>query len=187
MLKYTFEEIKEDVYEWSQKAALKYIAQHDKIELTQKNDDVLLFDMTFNNCLAQLTVSNPVYAPYQFISFEAMTLDSEKAQKTGEPELVYFFYDSSEMRKREVINELKIGIQYCSRYVPNQLSEIYINRSGIITMKYEDARHIVHPDDIKKISTGSLSGKFTCKGIEAQYLVVERDKLSLRILPKAFI
>ena len=114
MGQYTFEKIKRAIFEWSQGDLLKLMAQHDKLEMTKNNDSILLLDFTFNNCLAQLIVSKPYFAPYQFVSFEAMTLDSEKAQETGEPEMVYFFYDSSEMTEETVIKELETGIRYCS-------------------------------------------------------------------------
>lgn len=74
-----------------------------------------IFDLTFKHCLAQLTVSNPIFAPYQYVDFEAMARESEK------PELIYFFYDSKEMTEEEVFHELEVGIQYCSGYIPNQL------------------------------------------------------------------
>lgn len=141
MRKYTFDEIKRDIFEWSQKDIFMCMAQQDKIELTQNNTDTLLFDLTFNNCLAQLTVSDAFWAPYQFVSFEAMTLDSEKAQEVGEPELVYFFYDSNEMTIR----------------------------------------------DVKKINPENIKGEFLCKDVEAQYLVVAKDKFSLRLLSQSFI
>ena len=138
MRKYTFDEIKRDIFEWSQKDIFNCMAQQDKIELTKNNTDTLLFDLTFNNCLAQLTVSDAFWAPYQFVSFEAMTLDSEKAQEVGEPELVYFFYDSNEMTIKDVINELEMGIKYCSCYMPNQLKKAYLNKRGILAVEYKN-------------------------------------------------
>lgn len=184
---YTFNEIKKDIFEWSQNDMQKYMAQYDKHELSKKNDDILLIDLTFNNCLAQLTVSEPYFAPYQFVSFEAMTLDSKKAQDTGEPELVYFFYDSEEMTEEVVINELAAGIEYCSCYFPDRLKEMYINKKGFITIESGNLYHIVHPNDIEKISIESVRGEFVCKDTEAQYLVVKNNMLSLRILSSNFV
>lgn len=187
MEKYTFEGIKKDIFEWSQKDIVKHMTQHDELEVSKNDDDILLLDLTFNNCLAQLIVSKPFFAPYQFVSFEAMTLDSEKAQYTGEPELIYFFYDSSEMTAKMVIAELEMGIQYCSCYIPNQLKKTYFNKRGTLAIEYENLHHIVHPDDIKKIKTKNVRGEFVCKDVEAQYLLVKGNTLVLRVLPKAFI
>lgn len=115
MEKYTFQKIKQDIYEWAQKDILKYFSQFDELELSKNNEDILIFDLTFKHCMAQLTVSNPIFAPYQYVDFEAMAWESEK------PELIYFFYDSKEMTEEEVFHELEVGIQYCSGYIPNQL------------------------------------------------------------------
>lgn len=184
---YTFEEIKKNILNWIQSEKIRDILQCSELEITKNNENILLLDLTFNHCLAQLTVSNPFFAPYQFVSFEAMTLDSEKAQETGKPELVYFFYDSSEMTEQIVTNELEIGIEYCSYYIPNHIRKKFLDKRGILVIDYENLYHIVHPDDIKKINGESVKGEFICKDVEAQYLVVKNDMLALRILSQNFV
>ena len=186
MGKYTFKEIKKSVFEWSQKDILKCLSRHDEIVISKNNNEVLLFDLTFDNCIAQLIVSNPYFAPYQFVSFEAMTLDSEKAKNTGKPEMVYFFYDSAIMSKREVLNELGMGIKYCSDYIPDQLIKMYLNKIGILTIEDKNLNYIVHPDDIKKINAEIMKEEFICKDVKAQYLVVKGTTISLNVLPQAF-
>ena len=186
MENYSFEMIKEAIYTWSQNDILKYMEQQDEIQLARNSDNFLLYDLTFSNCLAQISISNPFFAPFQFVAFEAMTLDSVKAQYTGKPELVYFFYDSSVMTIKTVINELEIGIRYCSCYIPDELRSKFLNKRGTVTIEYENLCHIVHPDDIKKIRNRSVDGEFVCKDVEAQYLVVNNNKFSIRILPKIF-
>lgn len=186
MGQYTFSEIKRRVFIWSQKDVLKYMMKQDEIEISRNNDEILLIDLTFENCLAQLVVSIPSFAPYHFVSFEAMTLDSEKAQITGEPEIVYFFYDSIDMSEKEVINALEIAIKYCSSYAPNYLNKIYINKKGMLAIKSENICYAVHPDDIKKANAEIINSQFICMDVEAQYLVVKKDMLSLRILPQVF-
>ena len=76
MKHYTFSQIKTKVFEWFQKEAIKLLADQDEFELSKNDEKVLLINFTFNSCLAQLTVYDPAFAPYQFVSFEAMTLDS---------------------------------------------------------------------------------------------------------------
>ena len=51
MEKYTFEGIKRDIFEWSQKDMVKHMAQHDELELSKNDDDILLLDLTFNKML----------------------------------------------------------------------------------------------------------------------------------------
>lgn len=180
MEKYAFRKIKQDIYEWGQKNILKYLSQLDELELSKNNDDILIYNFTFNNCLAQLTVSNPLFAPFQYVDFEAMAWESEK------PELIYFFYDSKDMTEEEVFHELEVGIQYCSAYIPNQLRKKYLNKRGTLTIEHENSPYVVHPDDLGKVNIESISGEFVCIDVEAQYLVVMRDSFTIRIIERIF-
>ncbi len=94
MSDYNYEQIKNTVYGWAQTNMLNHMKKQDLMEVTKNNNEALIIDLTFDFCQAQLVASNPSFAPYQYISFEAMTLDSKKAQEDGNPELVYFFYDT---------------------------------------------------------------------------------------------
>lgn len=186
MNNYRYEEIKKRVFEWSLKDIFRYLKKQDEIEVSRNNDEALIIDMTFDNCLAQLIVSNPTFAPYQFVSFEAMTLDSDKAQESGIPDMVYFFYDTDEVSEKEVITELGIGIKYCSDYIPDLLRKTYLSKQGIFNVGYEYMSRVVHPNDVKKINREILNSEFMCVDVEAQYLVVKNNTLSLRILPQVF-
>ena len=155
--------------------------------MEKNNDDILLLYLTFNYCMAEFTVSKPIFAPYQFVSFDAITLDSEKARETGKPERVFFFYDSSEMTEKIVINELETGIEYCSCYIPDHTRKTFLDKRGMLVIDYGNLYHIVHPDDIKKINEENVKGEFICKDVEAQYLVVENGMFTLRIIPQNFV
>lgn len=52
MEKYTFQKIKQNIYEWGQNDILKYLSQSDELELSKNSDDILIFDFTFHHCLA---------------------------------------------------------------------------------------------------------------------------------------
>lgn len=183
MKNYNFRLIKEKVLEWGQQYI---ISGTDFISLTKNEDDVLIFDLTFCNCLAQIVVCDTCYAPYKNVSFEAMTINSKKAIESGQPDLIYFFYDSEDMVENEVLEELNVGVEYCLNYIPNQLGEMYINKKGILNIDSEKMNRIVHPDDLKKVKKEFLVGKFVCTDVQFQYLVVENDLLSIRILPRVF-
>lgn len=187
MSTYSYEEIRKRVYEWCQNDILMKLKKQDEIEISKNNDEALIVDLTFDNCLAQLIVSNPTFAPYQFVSFEAMTLDSDKAQESGIPEMVYFFYDTDKMLEKDVITELGIGIQYCSNYIPNLLAKTYLNKHGNLFIECRKLFQAVHPNDIEKINKEILNSEFICVNVEAQYLVLTNNILSLRILPQFFI
>lgn len=186
MINYTYEQIKETVLEWSQNDIYKQLAEDDYVEITKNEKGVLLIDLTFEYCLAQIVVSKPTFAPYQYVSFEAMTLESRKAQETGKPEMVYFFYDSAEMSENEILDKLNVGVKICSEYLPDQLREMYFNKKGLLSLSDENLCHVMHPDDIKKFDKDLIAGNFVCADIESQYLVVKNNLTTLRVLPKVF-
>lgn len=186
MSDYTFEQIKESVLEWSKFSIQNQLSERDYIEITKNEEDILLIDLTFEYCLAQIVILNPSFAPYQYVSFEAMTLDSQKAQKTGQPEMVYFFYDSAEMLRYMVLEELSFGVKISSEYIPDQLQEKYLNKKGEVTINNKKLYHIMHPDDAKKYNEELQDNVFTCINIESQYLVLRNNLKLLRVLPDAF-
>ncbi|WP_028591348.1 hypothetical protein [Paenibacillus massiliensis] len=186
MSNYTLKQIKETVSRWSKSDKLKQIIGADDIEITKNEDEVLLIDLTFEYCLAQIVVSNPTFAPYQYVSFEAMTLDSKIAQETGQPEMVYFFYDSANFSENDVMDELNFGVKLCSEYVPDQLREMYLNKGGLLNLKNANLYHVMHPNDVVKYSEGLVDVEFICTDIESQFLLVKNNLISLRVLPQVF-
>lgn len=186
MGQYTFREIKKRILEWSQTDILRYLSKKENIVLSKNNDDILLIDLTFPNCLAQIIVEIPSFAPYQFVIFEAMAVESEKTLAIGSPDIIYFFFDTIEMSEKEVIGQLEEGIRYCSCYIPNQLKKEHLNKKGMITRENGDLHYIVHPDDMNKLNSEIFKEVFICKDVELQYLLIEKDALLLRILPRFF-
>lgn len=183
MRNYDFTQIREKVLEWGQN-----FLRNDAgfIEMGKNEKDVLIFNLTFQNCLAQIVVNDVFFAPYKSVSFEAMTLDTKKAIESGQPDLIYFFYDSDDTLVEEVIEELNGGIEYCFNYIPNQLEEMYIGKKGKLNFANEKASKILHPNDINKVEEISCEEVFVCTGVQFQYLVVENNSNSMRILPRIF-
>ena len=186
MSDYNYGQIKNTVYEWSQTNMLNHMKKQDLMEVTKNNNEALIIDLTFDFCQAQLVASNPSFAPYQYISFEAMTLDSKKAQEDGNPELVYFFYDTPKVLSKEVIPELERGVRYCSDYVPDTLRELYLNKYGTIRFGKKESCKMVHPNDISKIEKVISYEKYICIDTLAQYLVLNSNELIIRVLPEIF-
>lgn len=186
MCDYTFIQIKEAILNWSLKDILKELSKTDILEIAKNEDYILLLDLTFQYCLAQIVVTRPTFAPYQFVSFEAMTLDSKNALKTGVPEMVYFFYDSKETTKNKVLEILTSGIEFCSQYIPEEIGLKYIGKKGMVSNISEELLYIVHPDDVKKINFELMDEEFVCTDTEAQYLLISNNLHSFRILPNFF-
>lgn len=189
MSNYGYDEIKKRIFQWGKKEILNYLKKQDEIEISKNDNEALIIDLTFENCLAQIVVSNPIFAPYQFVSFESMTLDSDKAKASGCPEMVYFFYDTDKLSEFDVITELEMGVQYSSDYIPDLLRKKYFNKQGFIDLECKMPFQTIHPDDIEKIDDIKKNGsynKFTCIDVKAQYLVVVNNTYSLKIFPQIF-
>lgn len=157
------------------------------VEISKNEQEILLIDLTFEFCLAQIAVCKPTFAPYQYLSFEAMTLESEGAQISGKSEMVYFFYDTAFMSEDIVLKELNFGIKLCLEYRPDQLQKMYINKKGRLNINYEGLYHVMHPDDVKKYNKALTNNNFMCVDVESQFLVVENKTTKLRVLSEAFI
>ena len=179
---YDLSQIKEHVLEWYR----SYLNKSNCMEVTKNEKDILIIDMTFENCIAQLIVNEPGFAPYKHVYFEALALNSKKFLKTGLPDLIYFFYDSVDMTLEEIIEEINLGVQCCKKYIPEDLENRYINKQGVLNAGKSEWSKIIHSDDLKKIDDASLSRSFTCVGTQFQYLIVKNDDITIRVLPSFF-
>ena len=186
MSNYNYDHIRKAVDEWRKSNLTRKLKKDAQIELSKDNKNVLIIDLTFKHCLAQIVVTDPGFAPYQYVSFEALALDSEKSRRLGQAEMIYFFYDSPEFMMRDVMSELDNGIRYCSDYVPDLLFKTYRGKKGVLKFLLNEAYKVFHPDDVKKVSAALLGQPFMCVDTFAQYLVVKNDSIVLKVLPGIF-
>ena len=99
MSDYNYETIKASVMQWYEKV-LSESRNKDEIILSKNSDDALVIDFDFLNCIAQLSVTNSQYVPYQF---EDITP-------------IYSFHDDDSMQKDEVIGALDEALLFCTNY-----------------------------------------------------------------------
>lgn len=112
MSDYNYEIIKASVLEWYEKVLLKFMSQ-DTILLSKNNDDALIIDFDFPNCIAQLSVTNAQYVPYRFVYFEAMDIDVLDLEEITS---IYSFHDDDTMGKNDVISALDEALLFCLNY-----------------------------------------------------------------------
>lgn len=112
MSDYNYEIIKVSVLEWYEKV-LSELMNQDEITLSKNNDDALIIDFDFQNCIAQLSVTNSQYVPYQFVYFEAMDIDLLDLEEITP---IYSFHDDDTMQKKDVISALDEALLFCSNY-----------------------------------------------------------------------
>lgn len=92
-----------------------YLNQGIKMKLLQikNSDDALVIDFDFLNCIAQLSVTNSQYVPYQFVYFEAMDIEVTDLEDITP---IYSFHDDDSMQKDEVIGALDEALLFCTNY-----------------------------------------------------------------------
>lgn len=74
---------------------------------------MVIIGLSFDNCRAQITVSDTALMPCHMVVFDAAFFNSYK----NVPEQVYFFHDSEDTTIEDVINGLNAGIAYCQNGV----------------------------------------------------------------------
>ena len=112
MSDYNYETIKASVMQWYEKV-LSETRNKDEIILSKNSDDALVIDFDFLNCIAQLSVTNSQYVPYQFVYFEAMDIEVTDLEDITP---IYSFHDDDSMQKDEVIGALDEALLFCTNY-----------------------------------------------------------------------
>ena len=112
MSDYNYEVIKAAVIKWYEKV-LSELKNRDEIILQKNNEDALIIDFDFQNCISQLSVTNSQFVPYQFVYFEAMDIETSNPEETKP---IYCFYDDDTMQKVDVIGALDEALIFCSSY-----------------------------------------------------------------------
>ena len=112
MSDYNYQIIKASVMQWYEKV-LSESRNKDEIILSKNSDDALVIDFDFLNCIAQLSVTNSQYVPYQFVYFEAMDIEVTDLEDIT---LIYSFHDDDSMQKDEVIGALDEALLFCTNY-----------------------------------------------------------------------
>lgn len=112
MSDYNYKIIKECVIEWYKKISSE-LDYKNAIVLSRNSEDILVIDFDFESCIAQLSVTNSQFVPYQFIYFEAIDVEMSRQ---GDVKLVYCFYDDESMNSSDVIVSLNNAVKFCTSY-----------------------------------------------------------------------
>ena len=78
-----------------------------------KKNDVLIINFDFQNCMAQISVINSPYIPYQFVYFEAVDIEVSDLEEITP---IYSFHDDDTMQKDDVISALGEVLLFCLNY-----------------------------------------------------------------------
>lgn len=102
----TFQEVKTLVLKWLEKKQA-YLTESD-ITTTILRDEIngLVVSLENTECMAEIVVEHPDFAPYRFISFEVAAIEENQAK------IVYSWYDTTGTTDFEIIANLDNGIAY---------------------------------------------------------------------------
>lgn len=112
MSDYNYEIIKQSVIEWYEKV-LSELKNKDEIIMSKNSDDALIIDFDFQNCIAQLSITNSQFVPYQFVYFEAISIEISNSEETKP---IYCFFDNNTMNKVDAMGALDDALIFCSNY-----------------------------------------------------------------------
>ena len=112
MSDYNYEVIKTSIWEWYERVLSDCLNQ-DEIMLSKNNEEALIIDFDFKNCMAQLSVTNSQYVPYQFVYFEAMDIETSDLEEIIP---IYSFHDDDTMQKDDVSSALDEALLFCTNY-----------------------------------------------------------------------
>ena len=112
MSDYNYEVIKTSIWEWYERVLSDCLNQ-DEIMLSKNNEEAFIIDFDFKNCMAQLSVTNSQYVPYQFVYFEAMDIETSDLEEIIP---IYSFHDDDTMQKDDVISALDEALLFCTNY-----------------------------------------------------------------------
>ena len=105
-----FFKIKEAVTQWLQDNKLKFENRNIVIETVENNEECLYVIINFEECMAAIVVAIPDFAPYRYVSLEAVDIVNDM-HKT-----VYAWYDDDETTIDDVIENLNRAINIVAEY-----------------------------------------------------------------------
>ena len=101
-----FNEIMKIVHKWFEQIQKEECASKMKIEVMKDEADCFHVFFETLNCISELVVNEPDFAPYRWVSFLVMSV---KEPINSLP--IFCYYDNSSDAAEEIINQLNNGIK----------------------------------------------------------------------------
>lgn len=101
-----FQEIKLLIINWVNENEYYFKKNNIHLSILRNEEDGFVVNFENNISTAEIVVEEPVYAPYRFVSFQIAAIKNNRAK------IIYSFYDTDITSKKNIINELKKGIDY---------------------------------------------------------------------------
>ena len=101
-----FVKVKECVAQWLKDNEDKFKSKNIMVEIVTNTEECLYLTLNFGGCMAAIVVAEPDFAPYRFVSFEAMRIVN------GISDLLHFWYDEEGTTIEEIIENLDKAIEF---------------------------------------------------------------------------
>ncbi len=106
----SFVKVKETVSIWIENNAKLFQNKDVSIETIEDNEDLLYFVLNFRKSMAAIVVAKPDFAPYRFVSFEAVNIENDIHN------MIHTWYDHENTTVEEIIKNLNNSIDIVLKY-----------------------------------------------------------------------
>lgn len=105
-----FDKIRTEIIKWIEDNISRFEEERINVEVVNNNRDNYSVVFDFNNCMAEININQPDFAPYRYVSFEVVAIVD------NESKLIYSWYDDDNTNIEEIIFQLNKGIEYATNY-----------------------------------------------------------------------
>lgn len=117
MMNSLFFKVKETVIQWINENSQKFVFKNIVMETIENKEELLYVILNFGGCMASIIVAKPDFAPYRFVSFEAVTMEK------GAHKMVYAWYDDEETTPEGIVRNLDKAINIVLEHNNSQGTE----------------------------------------------------------------
>lgn len=105
-----FNKIKTEIIKWVEDNMEIFTEERIDVEEVNNNSDSYSVVFDLDNCMAEIDVNQPDFAPYRYVAFEVVAIVDDTSQ------LIYSWYDDDSTGIEEILFQLNKGIKYATDY-----------------------------------------------------------------------
>lgn len=105
-----FVEVRGAISKWLKDNNEKFKNKNILLEVLKDDENCLRVELNFGELLAEILVEEPDFAPYRYVSFQAVGIVN------GVPDLMYFWYDEEKTSVEDIIENLTKAIDVVFEY-----------------------------------------------------------------------
>lgn len=105
-----FDKIKAEIIMWLESNKGRFSEERIGIEEVNNYNEGYSIILDFDNCMAEIDVNQPDFAPYRYVALEVAAIVDDATQ------IVYSWYDNESAEIEEIILQLNKGINFAANY-----------------------------------------------------------------------